>query len=316
MKIYAAGWALQTPALNFFKKFLRLNGITISGIIYPKKVPEHLDDIPVLDFAEARKILSPEDLILDCHRPGVEDRKLRMAFSEFFESLAMEVNSVTGYLQSLIKIDHNCDLKLPVAGVTSQDIRNLWSEQPPEYIQDQFADLISCRIATTLDDIARNADWDRMLSFDQDETADSTLFEVLKELYDYGFCQSFFVVDTPRIFLNALLKLKTVYPEAELSIKIHPAAIQAPEHHFEFYQRCLNLVIDENGGDAFFLSGSTDAIASRIRETAQPINALFFMQRSILDFHQIKSASGNSPYRLILRQADTAPTNLICALIN
>lgn len=316
MKIYATGWALQTPALNFFKKFLRLNGITISGIIYPKQVPEHLDDIPVLDFTEARKIILPEDLILDCHRPGVEDRKLRTAFNEFLDSLAMTTTSVTEYLHSLIKNDHNCDLQLPVAGVTSQDIRNLWLEQPLNYIQDQFADLKSCQVATILDEIARNADWDRMLSFDQDETADSTLFEVLKELYDYGFCQSFFIADTPRIFLNALLKLKTAYPEAELSIKINPIAVKQSEHHFEFYQRCLNLVIDENAGNATHLSGSADVIVSRLKESARPLNAIFFMQRSILDFRRIRNASGNSPYRLILRQADTAPTNLICALIN
>ena len=34
MRVFASGWALQSPALNFFKKFLRSNPhVSLAGIV-------------------------------------------------------------------------------------------------------------------------------------------------------------------------------------------------------------------------------------------------------------------------------------------
>ena len=81
MKIYAAGWALQSPALNIFKHFLRLNpAVEISGIIYPKKIPNHIDGIPVLDFDAAREQIASGDIVLNSYFPAVPNESLSAAF--------------------------------------------------------------------------------------------------------------------------------------------------------------------------------------------------------------------------------------------
>ncbi len=40
MKIYSAGWALQSPTLNMFKRFLRANpAVEISGVNTRRRFP-------------------------------------------------------------------------------------------------------------------------------------------------------------------------------------------------------------------------------------------------------------------------------------
>lgn len=315
MKIYAAGWALQSPALNSFKKFLRLNAITIEGIVYPKKVPDDLDGIPILDFDSIRSAILPGDVVLECHRPGVTDLRLSVQLKEFFDSLNIQTMGVSDFIISLINKDHENELKFPVPGLTSQNIKDLWSEKPFSFIDDSFADLESYAQGKQLDVIARTADWDQMLDFDQDDTPDNTLFNVIKDLYVRDICQSFCILDTPQPFLNALLKLKTQYPEADLPVEIIEAAVTDIGVNWEFYRRSLNLNIQtaENVKKVTYLAGSMDAIGHMLQHNL--INAIFFMQGSILDLRKLKRTLGTSPHRILLRQPDTMPAHLIAGLL-
>ena len=316
MKIYAAGWALQSPALNFFKQFVRLNAISISGIVYPRRVPDDLDDIPVLDFSEAREAISPDDMVLECHRPGTADLRLGMDLKAFFDSLGMQTTSVTAFIVSLIEQDQQNDLKFPVPGLTSQDIRELWNAAPLNFIDEGFADLESYTVGSRLDEIARAADWDRMLAFDQDDTAENVLADVIADLYVRGICLGFHVLDTPRIFLNALLKLKTRYPEAELPVTVNEAAVNELGTHLEFYRRSLGFTTataDDKKG-ATCLAGSLDTITQTFQRK-QPARAIFFMRRSIVDYRKLQWTLGTSSHRILLRQPDTLPAHLIAALL-
>jgi|GEM_PF-2238343 len=316
MKIYAAGWALQSPALNFFKQFLRLNAISISGIVYPRKIPDDLDDIPVLDFAEARQAVSPDDMVLECHRPGAADLRLGMDLKAFFDSLGVKTTSTTDFIVSLIRQDQQNSLKFPVPGLTSQDIRELWNEAPFNFIDDGFADLESYTVGSRLDEISRAADWDRMLAFDQDDTVDNVLFNVIEDLFARGICQDFHVLNTPRPFLNALLKLKTRYPEAALPVEVNETAINELGTHLEFYRRSLGFTTAtaDDRRRTTYLAGSLDTVAQRL-PPGQPAGAIFFMQRSIVDYRKLQRTLGTASHRVLLRQPDTMPAHLIAALL-
>ncbi|WIH06646.1 hypothetical protein KHF85_09785 [Xanthomonas translucens pv. graminis] len=317
MRIYAAGWALQSPALNFFKRFLVLNAIQLSGIVYPRQIPDDLDGIPVLDFETARSELHVGDVVLECHRPGVDDQRMGTALSEFFATLRIQTVGVAAFISSLIEQDQGDLLRFPVAGVTSTHLRGLRDEPLPRLIEDGFVDLRSHQVATRLDAIARSCDWDQMLAFDQDQTPEEELHVVVAELHAYGMLQRVHVLDTPLPFLEALLALKVQAPESELVVELAAAAAQALGPQLEFYRRSLGcLQVAEASAGVTYLSGSADAIARVMRPGHMSAPAVFFMRRSILDIGTIRRASGAQPYRIMLRQPDTSPGNLIAALLN
>jgi len=317
MRIYAAGWALQNPALNFFKQFLVLNAVQLSGIVYPRKIPDDLDGIPILDFEAARSELRVGDIVLECLRHDVDNTRLGIVLSEFFATLGIQTVGVTAFISSLIEQDQDDLLRFPVAGVTSTQLRALRDEPIPRLIEDGFADLRSHQVATRLDAIARSYDWDQMLAFDQDQTPESELHAVVAELHAYGVLQRVHVLDTPLPFLEALLALKIQAPESEVVVELGPAAAQALGPQLEFYRRSLGcLQVAEASAGVTYWSGSADAIASVLRPGQMSAPAVFFMRRSILDMGTIRRASGARPYRIMLRQPDTSPSNLIAALLN
>ncbi|WP_293776317.1 hypothetical protein [uncultured Oxalicibacterium sp.] len=317
MKIYAAGWALQSPALNFFKQFLRLNDISISGIVYPRKVPDDLDNIPILDFEAARKIVGQNDIVLECHRPGTADVRLGAELKTFFNSMDIQTMSVQDFIVSLINKDQQNALRFPVPELVSEDIRDLWQQARFSLINDHFADLESYVLGEKLDEIFRNADWDQMLAFDKDDTPDSVLLNLIRDLYEYGICPHFQILDSPRSFLNALLKLKTAYPEADLHVEISDKAIDELGAHFEFYRRslCIGTVKEHVESKPTYLSGSVDNIIQKAKSQLQPCNAVFFMRRSIVDYRKLQNEVGSSSHRILLRQPDTMPAHLIAALL-
>jgi hypothetical protein len=319
MKIYAAGWALQSPALNFFKRFLRLNpSVSLSGILYPKKIPEDIEGIPIFDFDSAQRILGPGDIVLDCHRPAVANEALRAAFVEFFASQGIKTTSVADFLRSLVERDRENRLRFPVDGVKSQDIRELLTEAPFEFVRDRFADLESFEVANRLDGIARSSDWDRMLEFDKDETTERALFDVISNLHGLGLSARFRLLDTAGIFLNALLKLRVQQPEAAFSVELTEPLSSEMGPRFEFYRRSLGIGLASTAGnslDAVLLGGEMNTILEAYEKDKKVSPSVFFLRRSILNYRKFQNSLNVSEYRILLRQPDTSPENLITALL-
>lgn len=314
MNIYCAGWALQSPALNFFKKFLVSNSIKISGIVYPKKIPDDLDGIPVIDFESAKKIITTNDIVLDCHRPGEDNSRLSIEFKKFFESLGIKTINIGDFINSLINQDEKNSLIFPAPLVTSEDIKLISNQPKLDFIANSLADLCSYDTACKLTEIIKAADWDRFLSFDSDDTPENTLLNIITKITSYEISHSFRIIDTPHIFLNVLLKLKTLNPSAEIKVTLSSAAIDAMGVRLDFYSRILGCTeIDFREKGCTQLSGSLDAIMQTSDWPATP--AIFFMKRSIIDFYHIKKYMEQQKYRILLRQADTIPSNLIAALI-
>ena len=319
MKIYAAGWALQSPALNFFKRFLRINpSVSLSGIVYPKKIPEDIESIPLLDFDDAKRSLVSGDVVLDCHRPAVPNDGLRAAFAEFFASQGIKTISVSDFLGSLVARDHENRLRFPVNSVNSQDIRNLLTEASFALVRDKFADLESFEVANRLDTIAKSSDCDRMLAFDKDETPENVLFEVISDFHGLNLSAHFRVLDTVGIFLNALLKLRAQQPEATFSVELAEPCLSEMGPSFEFYRRALGIgerVTTEDTTDAVLLGGEMNSILQTYEIDKKVSPSIFFMRRSIFDYRRFRSSLSSVEYRILLRQPDTAPENLIARLL-
>lgn len=314
MNIYCAGWALQSPALNYFKKFIVANSIKISGIIYPKKIPDDLDGIPVIDFESANNIISINDIVLDCHRPGIDNARLSSEFKNFFASLGIKTISTGDFIRSVINQDEENSLIFPAPLVTSKDIKLISNQPNLNFISNSFADLCSYDTACKLTEIIKSADWDRLLSFDNDETPENTLLKIITEIKSYGLPHNFRIIDNPQIFLNILLKLKTLNPSAEINVSLSSDAIAAMGVRYDFYRRILGCTdVGSEGKDFIQLSGSLDSIVQKSDFPDTP--AIFFMKRSIIDFYNIEKYMGQKKYRILLRQVDTMPSNLIAALI-
>jgi hypothetical protein len=317
MKIYAAGWALQNPALNYFKKFLLLNKIAISGIIYPKKIPDDLDGIPVLDFESAIKVLTPKDKIILTHRPAESNHSLTLDFEIFLNHLDVKIITISDYIYSLINLDIENKLRFPIADVYSKDIRALQNEPMVSIFDESFADIETFRLAKQLYKISKDSAWDELVEYDQNNTVDQVLYSLIKELYDLGMGRRFFILDTPVIFLNSLLKFKELNLTEVLNIELSPSATLELGCRLEFYKRSLSIIQLDDGDDHItYLSSSTNNVIKELKRVGIPSSAIFFMSRSIFDYFEFLKSLQPARHKIILRQPDTNFNNLLALFIS
>jgi hypothetical protein len=316
MKIYAAGWALQSPALNLFKRFLRLNpDVEVSGVIYPKKIPFEIDGIPVLDFDAARKLIKPGDIVLNTYRPAVSNEGLSAAFINFLDELDIKTTNVGVFVSSMIAQDQEGALKLPIEGVTSADIRLLQDVKYFTLANGMFANIESSCTARKLDEIVRNSSWEEMLEFDHEETPDSVLFEIISDLCKNGYANNFRLLNASKIFLNVLLKIKGLHPEDTFRVELDAVASKELGSQLDFFKRTLNVIEMGKHKDVVLLSNSTKPIVQAFHNAGKASPAIFFMRRSILDYYNIVPLLDSQKHRILLRQVDTSPTNLIASLV-
>ncbi|WP_230019739.1 hypothetical protein [Massilia sp. Bi118] len=318
MKIFTAGWSLQRPDHNYFKHFLRLNKnkVSIDGIVYPKKIPEDIEGIPVLGFDVAQNLVAPDDTVLDISSTP----ELKVELKAFFEGKGAKLLSVADFLDRLITEDQQDALRLPFAGIAASDIRKLKSAPPPSLFDQHFVDAESYEVASKLDTIFRNAEWNRMVEFDRDDTPGHVLFNVLLDLNARGLVKHLHVLDTPRVFLDAILKLRLHAPAASFTVSVSDAAFADLGGRAEFYRRSLaDCLVPVDGseasaGQAIQLAGSAETlVAAGARKPLQ--SAICFMPRSIMDTIAIRNAFGDRQYRVLLRQPDTTVENLLAAVL-
>jgi hypothetical protein len=314
MKIFAAGWSLQKPHENYFKKFLRLNHIALAGIVYPKKLPDDIEGIPVLDFDTVQDAVTPDDIVLDTAANPALQREL----ATFFAEKGIQLLSVPDFLDRLIAADRQDALHLPVEGIQASDIRKLKSLPPPSLFDGHFLNPESYRVAATLDGVFRHSEWHRLTGFDQDDTPDSVVFNILLDLSAQGLLTHLVVLDTPRLFLDAILKLKHHDPKTSFTVSVSDTAIADLGGRAEFYRRSLSdcmtpYLADEAARDrrSVLLSGST----APVLPTGSLPSAIFFMRRSIIDYVAVRDACQGHPYRILLRQPDTTASNLVAAIL-
>jgi hypothetical protein len=317
MKTFAAGWSLQKPDQNYFKKFLRINNIAIDGIIYPKRIPSDIEGIPVLDFEEAHDIVKPDDLVIDLSA----NRELQVQMEAFFEQKGIKLVSVADFLDRLITEDRDDALRLPVAGIKAGDIRKLKSAPLPGPFDEHCLDFESCEVAGRLDGIFRTSEWQRLIEFDRDDTPGNVLFNVMFDLHGRGLLKHLRVLDTPRVFLDVILKLKLHDSKASFTVSLSDKAIEDLGGRAEFYRRSLADCIvafdsaEATGdGKSILLTGSADPIVSASSRST-PASAICFMPRSIVDYMAVKHSLAGHQYRILLRQPDTMAQNLIAAIL-
>jgi hypothetical protein len=318
MKTYAAGWSLQKPDHNYFKSFLRLNKnkILIDGIVYPKKVPEDIEGIPVFGFDTAQAIVQRDDLVLDI----ASMPELKKDLKAFFEAKGAKLVSVADFLDRLITDDVQDILHLPFAGIAASDIRSLKSAPAPGLFDSYFFDAESYDVASKLDGIFRQSQWERLVEFDRDNTPGNALFEVLLDLNARGLLTHLSVLDTPRVFLDAILKLKLYAPKASFTVSVSDNAIEDLGARAEFYRRSLAdcllpfVRVEESDNKVILLAGSAEpVVAAGARNPL--LSAICFMPRSIIDHLTVKNALGQRQYRILLRQPDTTAQNLLAAIL-
>jgi len=317
MKTFTSGWAFQKPDQNYFKKFLHLNRIAIDGIVYPKKLLADIEGIPVLGFDDAQVAITPADQVLDLST----NSEVRKELDAFFVAQGIERVSVPDFLDRLIAQDQHDALLLPVADIKASDIRYLKSAAAPGPFDTHFLDAESYETASKLDGIFRHSMWHQFIGFDRDDTPGNVLFNVLLDLHARDLLKHVRVLDTPRVFLDALLKLKLHVPKATVKVSVSDAAFTDLHGRAEFYRRSLGdcMVPFDGAGAAqpehtMLLAGSIDPIMAASSHNPL-LSAICFMPRSIVDYVALTNAFGERQYRLLLRQPDTGAHNLLAAII-
>lgn len=312
-KLYASGWAFQKPDQNYFKKFLHLNRIAISGIVYPKRMLADIEGIPVLDFEDAPAAIGPGDCVIDIS-PNSE---VRVALTAFFEAQGIERVSVPDFIDGMIADDGQDTLLLPVAGIQSRDIRHLQSLPVPDAFDAHFLDAESYEVAGRLDGIFRHSQWQRLVEFDRDNTLGNVLFDVLRDLQARGLLKHLTVLDTPRVFLDAILRLRLYGSTASFTVSLSDRAIDDLGARAEFYRRSLADCIvpfARRDGRSILLAGAPEPLMAA-NAHSELLSGICLMPRSIIDYVGLKNALGEHQYRILLRQPDTAAHNLIAAVL-
>ncbi|MEW7848191.1 hypothetical protein AB2N08_05765 [Massilia aurea] len=317
MKTFTSGWAFQKPDQNYFKKFLHLNRIAIDGIVYPKKLLADIEAIPVLGFDDARVAITSDDQVLDLST----NSEVHTELDAFFAAQGIERVSIPDFLDRLIEQDRHDALSMPVAGIKASDIRNLKRAAAPGPFDPHFLDAESYETASKLDGIFRHSMWQRFIAFDRDDTPGNVLFHVLLDLQTRDLLEHLRVLDTPRVFLDAILKLRLHVPNAKLRIGVSDEAFADLRGRAEFYRRSLGdcLVPFGDAGASqdertILLAGSIDPIVAAASH-GRHLSAICFMPRSIVDYVALTTAFGERQYRLLLRQPDTGAHNLLAAVL-
>lgn len=235
IKTFTSGWMFQKPDQNYFKKFLRLNGIAIDGIVYRKKMLDDIEGIPVLDFERARDVIGPDDIELELSGKS----EVREELETFFAAQGIKLVTVPDFLDRLITNDRHDALLLPVAGIKASDIRRLKRAPVPGPFDAHFLNAASYEVASKLDRIIRHAEWQRLVEFDRDDTAGNVLLNVLLDLQARDLLKHLRVLDTPRVFLDAILQLKLYGAKAAFTVSVSDHAWDDLGGRAEFYRRSL-----------------------------------------------------------------------------
>lgn len=324
-EIYSACWALQDPALNDFKRFLRLNAerLRMAGIIYPSKIPDTIEGIAVLDFQEALAKIPAGTPLLDCTHADAAHTSalmLREKFQYFSRRHKYPLIPIAQWLCTLAQDDVHNALRWPIPEVSSADLRALRAAPAPALLEGHFLDTESYRTALTLDHALRTAQWERMLAFDQDNTPAQALQETLLLVHQVRAPRRYRILSAPLRFLDALLQFQQA--QRDFSIHLHHSLLQgiAP-HQLAFYAQCFKgrLHIEEttsaDDASTACLSESAVAIIEQIKDGQSTPCAVFGMARSLLDHHDLGAALGTQNHRISLRQPDTQFSHLMASLI-
>jgi hypothetical protein len=246
--------------------------------------------------------------------------ELKKELGAFFEAKGAKLVSVADFLDRVVTDDVQDVLCLPFAGIAASDIRNLKSAPAPSLFDEDFFDAESYDVASKLDEIFRHAQWERFVEFDRDDTPGNALFKVLLDLNTRGLLKHLSVLDTPRVFLDAILKLKLYAPKAPFTVSVSDKAFEDLDGRAEFYRRsladCLLPFVSagESDNKVILLTGSAEPIAAT--SARNPLqSAICFMPRSIIDHLALKNALGKGQHRVLLRQPDTTAENLLAAIL-
>ncbi|ABX33254.1 hypothetical protein Daci_0608 [Delftia acidovorans SPH-1] len=322
MQIYAAGWALQTPILNHFKRFLKINShhLKLSGIVYPKKIPSNIEGIPVFDFNEVLERIDPSTIFIECYLPS--NQELSKDFSNFFQKNNINSQKISEFLRTIIEKDSQELISTPFKHISATDIRSLHKFTPPSFISGNFLDPESYTTANTLHSIFHNSKWDALMEFDNDNSLGQFLINSLSFVQKTRFPKNYQIINSPILFLDSLIKIRQLNDSESFNIIINSTVADQLGNSLEFYKNIFqnHLTIAnqpaENSESTAYLSNSTSFMYQRIKSNLQTSTAVMLMQRSIIDYHNLAQALEGQNFRISLRQVDTQPEHLISTLFS
>lgn len=325
-ELYSACWALQDPAFNYFKMFLKINKehLNIAGIIYPEKITDAIEGMDIFDFKETLKKIPPSTPLLDCTYADSNYSGallIREKIKFFSRRYKYPLVSIAEVLDTLLQDDVRNILQWPIQGVSSSDLRALKTFSAPELLKSHFLDGKSYHIASELDHILRTAEWERMLAFDQDEISEQALQETLHLVHQVRSPQVFRIISAPIYFLHALLQFQQSH--RDFQIHLHQDLWNSmSSHQKNFFSQCFmdRLRIEEKYMPSTdlrvaYLSASAEEIIKIIKNKHLPSAAIFGMPRSVLDYHDLTAALGTQDHKISLRQPDTQFKNLLASLL-
>lgn len=323
MQFYTAGWALQNPALNYFKTFLKINDgiISTKGIIYPKKIPSNIENISILDFQDVLNEISTSDTIIDCIHPI--NKQLAEEIYNFLQKNGFTITSISDFIANIIENDSENLWKLPFHEISTADIREIQKTPTLKLLSSNFLDHQSYEVALALDTALRNSLWEGLLAFDKDETLDQAVLESLTLMQKICPPQIYHILDNSVFFLNELIKLQQIQNNNDYKIILGNDLVSNMGDYFKFYAECFknrifndttNIEINDET-KITYLSKSAQPIINKIQNRLPIKSAIFIMQRSIIDYYDLVNSLGKDSFRVALRQPDTQHTHLVASLI-
>lgn len=330
MKTYSVGWSIYGPHANYLKHFIHHNKDTIgfSGIIFPKKITDKIETVPLFDFEDnifqpGKDVFFIDCMHFDCFHPNY--RNLRNKFTEFFRNRNCDIVKVGDFINLLIKNDVANSLHLPFKDISSSNIQWLHNEPEPVPMgSDPLLDIESWRVLDAMDKIFRTSNWDDILKFDQEKTLDQELLDAVLEISKLEQISNFYIDSNAANFMDVLLAFQfksgeSIHGNTNFSVQCSEDSVQSLGDRIDFYQHAfgarLSIVpsLPPFKPEHLILTGDACRTLDKTAGYNLPKKMVAIMPRSIFDYYRALSVYRNAKVdiKAAMRQPDTQFSHLV-----
>lgn len=321
VRVFAAGWTFKLVQLYFLKKLIAGNSfIRFSGIVYPRRKISAVEGVPILEPEEFLAEYRKGDILVDASF----DKSIRDSLNEIFSGHGIDVVELESFLKDTAQLDVLNEVIWPIQGLDSETLRTAAGFSTPSFFGgDRYHDRQSYEIAKNLVDIFTHFRWHEIFRYDEDDTVQHALATVFVELLSDCTSLNFVLLDSPTLFLDAIVSFKRDFPDVEVSLHMNktgdPYLANQKEyceqlfgenlHQVSYLDRTLKL------DNAVYLCARPAEYAALLR-TELFVATIAVLTRSIFDLQPFRAIRNDRNYSLLLRQPNSNLDNLIAALSN
>ena len=319
VRVFAAGWTFQIAQLDFLKKLIARNDfIQLCGILFPQRKISTVDGVPILEPAEFLAQYRKGDIVVNASF----NKSVRGALSDFFTGHSIDVVEMETFLKDTAHRDMSNEVVWPLQGVDSGTLRSAAGFSALTFFGgDRYYDRPSFDLAKDLVDIFTHFRWHDIYRYDEDDTVQHALATVFAELLHHRAGLNFVLLDSPTLFLDAIVTFKRDFPDLDISLHLNKTGDKYLANRKDYCEQLFGGKLHQlSHWDKTLQLHNTVYLCAQPAEYAALLRAAPFvatiavLARSVFDLETVRAIRNARDYSLLLRQPNSNPGNLIAAL--